>query len=98
MLYLHVYGFLKQKFDPKAKLSDQTIIPIDYITNESFLDLLKRINLVPHELGDCFINGNYVSEGTQLIPNEARIGLFSTGMQLHEGGDYLKFRSVHESK
>ena len=98
MLYLHVYGFLKKKFNPMAKLSDQTIVPLDYISNESFFDLLKRVNIDVNELGDCFINGKVVMDGNQLVPDESRVGIFGTGMLLHEGGQYLKYTNIYEAK
>ena len=96
MLNIHVFGFLKKKFDPNAKLSEQTIVKLDFINNESFLDLLKRVNIEPNELGDCFINGSVVMTGNEIIPDESRVSLFSVGMLLHEGGQYLKYKSIYE--
>lgn len=81
-----------------AKLSDQTIVPLDYISNESFFDLLKRVNIDVNELGDCFINGKVVMDGNQLVPDESRVGIFGTGMLLHEGGQYLKYTNIYEAK
>ena len=98
MLYLHVYGFLKKKLDQTAKLSDKTVIKLDYKSNESFFDLLHRINITTDEIGDCFINGKVIMDGNQLVPDESRIGLFGLGMLLHEGGQYLKYDSIYEAK
>ncbi len=97
MLNIHVFGFLKKKFDHNAKLSEQTIVKLDFKSNESFLDLLKRVNIEPNELGDCFINGSVVMTGNEIIPDESRISLFGVGMLLHEGGEYLKYKSIYEA-
>ncbi len=89
MLKVHVYGFLKKKFDSEAKLSESIILTIDHIQNETFCDFLQRMNLVESELGDCFINGK-IAENSFIIPENARIGLFSTGMRLLDGGQHIK--------
>lgn len=89
MIDLHIYGFLKMKFDTKAKLSEQTIIPIDYIPNESFESFLRRIEVEESELGDCFINGKIAYKNI-IIPKNARIGLFGRGMNLLDGGQHIK--------
>lgn len=96
MLYLHLYGFLKKKFNPEAKLSEQTVVSITFKSNESFAELMKRIEIDINDLGDCFINGFVVLDRSQIIPDEARIGLFSQGMLLHEGGEFLKNRLYEE--
>ena len=54
MLSLYVYGFLKKKFNSNARLSEQTIVKLDFKSNESFFGLLKRVNITLDELGDCF--------------------------------------------
>lgn len=98
MLYIHVYGFLKKKFDPKAKLTDQTVVQLNFKENETFLDFLKRVNIDLTELGDCFINNKVIINPLQIIPDESRIGIFGSGMLLHEGGQYLKYVSIYEAK
>ena len=59
--------------------------------------LLNRLDIKLDELGDCFVNGIVVLDGETQIPDNARVGLFGLGMLLHEGGQYLKYRSVYES-
>ena len=92
MSYLHVYGFLKKKFDSKDKISEQTIVKLDFIVNETFFGLLKRINVRIKDPEDRFINPTVIINGSQLIPDESRVGLFSTGMLLHEASEFLKNR------
>lgn len=89
MIYLHVYGFLKKKFNSEAKLSESTIIEIEFKPNESFNNFLQRINIDTSELGDCFINGK-IAESDLIVPENARIGLFGIGMCLLDGGQHIK--------
>ena len=89
MLNVHIYGFLKKKFVPDAKLSESTIINFDFIANETFSDFLKRINVDELQIGDCFINGK-IADKSKIIPKDARIGLFSFGMCLLDGGQHIK--------
>lgn len=96
MLNIYLYGFLKKKFIPEAKLSDQTVLSFPFKSNESFSDLMKRIKIDINELGDCFINGRVVLDKNQIIPDQARIGLFSQGMLLHEAGEFLKNKLYDE--
>ena len=35
--------------------------------------------------------------GSEVIPDDARISLFSVGMLLHEGGQYLKYKNIYEA-
>ncbi len=88
-LNIHLYGFLKKKFDPQAKMSENTIITVDYVPGEQFSQLLTRLHLEKDEMGDCFINNKVVSENT-LVQDNARIALFGTGMNLLCGGQHLK--------
>ena len=89
MIEIHVYGQLKKKFDPSARLSEQTIIRVPHIGGERFLELLKRIHLSKNECGDCFINGQVATADT-LVPEGARVALFPLGMHLLCGGQHLK--------
>ena len=98
MIKVHIYGFLARKFDPNAKLSAPTVLKFDHIQDETFHDLIQRLDVNYDELGDCFINGIVVLKPDTKIPDNARVGLFGLGMVLHEGGQYLKYRAVYESK
>ena len=89
MLEIHVYGHLKKKFDPSARLSEQTVIQLPHIEGERFFELLKRIDLSKRDCGDCFINGRVAMEDT-LVPEGARVALFPLGMHLLCGGQHLK--------
>ncbi|MHA1984044.1 MAG: hypothetical protein ACW967_06795 [Candidatus Hodarchaeales archaeon] len=89
MLNIHVYGFLKKKFDPNAQMAEHTIITVEHFPNETFMELTKRLNLTDNELGDCFVNAK-IAETQTVIPDESRIALFGAGMFLACGGSHLK--------
>ncbi len=89
MIEIHLYGILKKKFDPKASFAEDTVISIPHVKNESFLELLKRLDFKQTDCGDCFINGKVANE-TTVIPEGARVGLFPLGMHLLCGGQHLK--------
>jgi len=89
VIEIHIYGHLKKKFDPTARLSDQTIIRVPSIPGEQSAQLLARINLAVRECGDCFVNG-IVATADTLVPEGARVALFPLGMHLLCGGQHLK--------
>lgn len=89
MIEIHLYGSLKKKIDPNASFAEDTVLHLPYIEKESLLQLLDRLNIRLDECGELFCNGNVATTST-LIPNGARIGLFSTGMHLLCGGQHLK--------
>ncbi len=89
MLEIHIYGHLKKKFDPSARLSEQTIVRIPSIKGERFLEVIARIDLTVDECGDCFVNGKVATAET-LVPESARVALFPLGMHLLDGGQHLK--------
>lgn len=89
MIEIHVYGFLMKKFDQNARIS--TVIQIPSVTDERFSDLLVRLNVDTNEIGDCFVNHKLVvNENEVQIPDGARVALFSRGMHLIDGGQYIK--------
>jgi hypothetical protein len=98
MLDIHVYGFIRKKFDPKARLAGQSIVTVHYEPNETFNELLKRLNLKKDELGDCFVNGTVISNDQMYIPDDARIALFGSGMRLLCGGQHLKGHGIVEKE
>lgn len=89
MINIHVYGHLKYKFDPSARLSEQTIVQVPNVKGECFADFLERISLHESECGDCFVNAKIATADT-LIPDGARVALFPLGMHLLCGGQHLK--------
>lgn len=89
MLEIHVYGTLKKRIDPKASFAKDTILSIAFVENERLQQLLKRLQIQPEECGEIFCNGLVATENT-VIPEGARIGIFSTGMHLLCGGQHLK--------
>jgi len=89
MLEIHIYGPIKRLFVPEASLAEDTIISRHFLPNEIFNQLLERLNLKIEQCGDCFINGRLAKQ-TDIIPKGARIGIFPKGMNLIDGGLYLK--------
>ena len=89
VISIHLYGFIKKKFNPQAKMAENTIVTLDFVPNEQFSTLLQRLKLDQEELGDCFVNSKVANEKT-LIPDNARIALFSKGMRLLCGGQHIK--------
>ncbi len=91
MINIYIFGHLKMKFDPNARMSENTIINLPAIKNESFYELLDRLKLEEDEIGECFVNSKVV-DGQKLmpVPNGARVAIFSSGMFLLCGGQHLK--------
>ncbi|MHA1167043.1 MAG: hypothetical protein ACTSRU_04415 [Candidatus Hodarchaeales archaeon] len=91
MIDMHVYGHLKEKLVPGAKMAENTVITLPHVQNESFLELLTRIGISTSEIGDCFINHVIVTDmrNTQ-ISDGSRVAIFSSGMYLIDGGQYIK--------
>ena len=89
MIEIHIYGTLKKKIDPNASFAEDTVLHLPSIENERFIQLLERLDIQLNECGEIFCNGT-VATGNTLVPNGARIGIFSTGMHLLCGGQHLK--------
>ena len=87
---IHVFGPLKTQFNPESRLSEDTMIKLPFVSNETIHQLLKRLNLSDSDHGECFINHTIVKNRTDLIPKNARVAIFSHGMLLIDGGLYLK--------
>jgi hypothetical protein len=91
MIEIHIYGHLKTKFDENARLSENTTITILSDKEENFLGLLKRLDLSTEDIGDCFLNHKIITdEKTTFIPDRSRVAIFSRGMRLIDGGQYIK--------
>ncbi|MFX0124955.1 MAG: hypothetical protein ACFFAE_15090 [Candidatus Hodarchaeota archaeon] len=89
MIEIHLYGELKKKIDPNASFAENTILHLPFVENERLIQLLERLDIKLIECGEIFCNGSVATENT-LIPEGARIGVFSTGMHLLCGGQHLK--------
>ena len=88
MIEVHLYGCLRDLV-PGSSASEDTIMWLEPIQDESFLDFVKRLGLKGEDLGDCFINGS-LAKPTDKIPDRTRIGLFPFNMVLLCGGQHLK--------
>jgi hypothetical protein len=85
---VHLYGRLR-KLVIGSRPDEDTILRLDFIENESFEQLVKRLGLSPSDIGDCFLNGTLVKLNDE-IPKGARVGLFPFNMVLLCGGQHLK--------
>ncbi|PWI46887.1 hypothetical protein CEE45_14450 [Candidatus Heimdallarchaeota archaeon B3_Heim] len=90
ILDIHVFGPLKKQFDPVASLSEETIVKMPFLINETVKQLLIRLNLSKSNFGECFVNHTIVKNYNDIIPKDARVAVFSQGMLLIDGGLYLK--------
>jgi hypothetical protein len=91
MINVHIYGFLRKKFDPDASLSEDMIIKVPFHPELTFQKLLIHLKVSPEECGECFIDGTVINiSSNPLILDNSRVALFSEGMYLLCGGQHLK--------
>ena len=91
MIDIHIYGFLRKKFNPEASLADEMKIQIEFSEGIKLFDVLKQLDIDNNDYGECFINGKSVKvENNPTIIDESRIAIFSEGMYLLCGGQHLK--------
>lgn len=88
MIDVHLYGNLR-KMVPESSCTEDTVLKIEAVEGESFEDLIKRLELKPSDLGDCFIDGTLAKMETE-IKDGARVALFPFNMVLLCGGQHLK--------
>ena len=89
MIELHLYGNLRKLASERFSCSEDTVLNLKHVKDESFEGLVKRLNLKPTDLGDCFIDGTLAKKDT-IIKDEARVALFPFNMVLLCGGQHLK--------
>ena len=90
MLEIHIFGPLKKKFFPEAIYSDDSVIKLPFIEKENFEGLLMRLQISRSNYGEFFVNHKIVTDLNNWVPDNARIGIFSQGMLLIDGGLYIK--------
>jgi len=91
MIDVHIYGFLKKKFDANASLAGTMIIKHKHRTGLLLHELLVELKLSQEECGDCFIDGKVVKKDENpIIKDNSRVAIFSEGMYLLCGGQHLK--------
>ncbi|MHA3962905.1 MAG: MoaD/ThiS family protein [Candidatus Thorarchaeota archaeon SMTZ1-45] len=87
-LEIHLYGRLRNLVKD-SRPDEDTILRLDFIENEAFRELIRRLSLKQSDLGDCFLNGT-LAKPEDIIPQGARVGLFPFNMVLLCGGQHLK--------
>ncbi|MFW9996673.1 MAG: hypothetical protein ACFFD4_31820 [Candidatus Odinarchaeota archaeon] len=91
MISVHIYGHLRKFFDSSASLAGDMIIEVSHIKGETFSALMKRMKLLPGDCGECFLNHTLVEDWSSLeVPDGSRVAVFSRGMHLIDGGQYIK--------
>jgi molybdopterin converting factor small subunit len=88
MIEIHLYGNLRALVSG-SNASEDTVLKLEFVENETFARLTVRLGLTPKDLGDCFINGNLAKKDCVLADGD-RIGLFPFNMVLLCGGQHLK--------
>ena len=88
MIEVHLYGKLRSLVSG-SRANEDTTMKLEYVENETFAQLVKRLGLEQNALGDCFIDGNLAKPGDK-IEDGSRIGLFPFNMVLLCGGQHLK--------
>ena len=88
MIEIHLYGNLRALVSG-SNASEDTVLKVEFVENETFVQLAARLGLKPEDLGDCFINGNLAKMDYALADGD-RLGLFPFNMVLLCGGQHLK--------
>jgi hypothetical protein len=88
MIEIHLYGNLRTLVSG-SKASEDTLLRLEFVPNETFTQLVTRLGLESGDLGDCFINGN-LAKPTHVMEDNDRVGLFPFNMVLLCGGQHLK--------
>ena len=95
MIETHLYGKLRS-IVPGSCASEDTILMLEYIENETFEEFIKRAGFQKKDLGDCFINGT-LAKSKDKITDSARVALFPFNMVLLCGGQHLKGHGYTQS-
>ncbi len=88
MIEIHLYGNLRSLVSGSFA-SEDTILMVECVEKESFIQLVRRLGLTPEDVGDCFLNGN-LAKLDHMIEDGDRIGLFPFNMVLLCGGQHIK--------
>lgn len=89
MIEIRIYGRLRSLV-PGSKASENTVLEKEAKPDETFEDLLERLDLNSSQIGDCFINGT-LARVSDPIEDGDRVGLFPFNMRLIDGGMHLKY-------
>lgn len=87
-----------RKHAKNSKATDESIVKVEYIPNEEFIDLLERIGINQKDIGEIFINYRVVDTDAIIPFDESRISIFSEGMYLIDGGQHLKGHGFIKNK
>ncbi|MFW9788715.1 MAG: MoaD/ThiS family protein [Candidatus Thorarchaeota archaeon] len=96
MIEIHLYGSLK-KLVEGSRLSEDTILMMEFVENETYSELILRMGLKLQDLGDCFINGT-IAKKNQVLSDGDRVGLFPFNMVLLCGGHHINGHGITKGK
>ncbi len=93
MIDVHLYGKLR-RFSGDSDPRRASVLPMEARDGETITDIIRRIGILPEELGrNIFLNGE-VSAPERTIKDGDRLGIFPDDMQLlyrqyfpRKGGD-----------
>lgn len=89
MIRIYLYGKLRRLADNPNPTSE-SILQIEYIQNENVEMLFERLGIDLEEAGELFVN-HLLADLDTIIPfDNSRVGIFSRGMNLIDGGLHLK--------
>jgi hypothetical protein len=88
MIEIHLYGKLRALVSGSSA-SEDTVMMLDFVENETFAQLVLRLGLKLEDIGDCFINGT-LAKTEHIMKDGDRLGLFPFNMVLLCGGQHLK--------
>ncbi len=89
MIEVHLYGILRSLVEG-SRASEDTIMRVETVEGERFIDFIVRLGLDASQIGDCFING-ILAKSDDVIHDADRIGLFPYNMVLIDGGMHMKY-------
>jgi len=89
MISIYLYGKLRRLAD-NPNPTAESILQVDYVQNETVEHLLERLDITPEETGELFVNRILADLDTLIPSDDSRIGIFSRGMNLIDGGLHLK--------
>jgi hypothetical protein len=97
MLDIHLYGKFRE-FAEKKGATDNSVITMPFVEQESMEGLLHRIGIDVDDIGELFINFKVVEVDGIIPHDESRIAIFPIGMHLLCGGQHLKGHGFIQKK
>ncbi len=88
-LSVHVFGKFRRLATATGP-TDNSIVNVPFVANESVAQLLGRMNINSDEIGELFVEFKLASLETRIPAPDSRVALFPEGMSLIDGGQHMK--------